>query len=90
MISFVQETKSYSGVRAGVIDQRDNTIGYMFINNGANTMYINGLQLLVGEFYSSFSPPFIDRTLYRYSFIENTGEGAINNYNFLVLEYQAI
>ncbi len=90
MISFVQETKSYAGIRAGVIDQRDATIGYMIINTGSNTLFINGLQLLSGEFYNSFSPPFIDRTLYRYSFIENTGEGAVNNYDFLVIEYQSI
>ena len=90
MISFVQETKSYAGIRAGVIDQRDATIGYMIINTGANTLFINGLQLLSGEFYNSFSPPFIDRTLYRYSFIENTGEGAVNDYKFLVIEYTAI
>jgi len=89
MVAFTQETKYYSGTRAGVIDQMDNTLGYMFINTGANTLYINGLKLLSGEFYNSFSPPFVDRTLYRYTFDENTGEGAVNNYNFLVIEYQA-
>jgi hypothetical protein len=41
MVAFTQETKYYSGIRAGVIDQMDNTLGYMFINNGANTLFIS-------------------------------------------------
>lgn len=85
-MEFTQQTTYYTN-KSGVINYTNKTLGYLFVNTGSNDVVINQLKIPVGSFYNSFSPPFIDRTNYDYQFTVNTGEGAVNNFELMVVEY---
>lgn len=85
-MEFTQQTTYYTS-KSGVINYDENTLGYLFVNTGLNAVTINKLLIPVGSYYSSFSPPFIDRTNYDFQFINNTGTEAVQNYELMVIEY---
>lgn len=88
-MEFTQQTTYYTS-KSGVINYDNNTLGYLFVNTGNNVVTINKLIIPVGAYYNSFSPPFIDKTNYDFQFTVNTGEGAVNNYELMVVEYSKV